>query len=122
MARYNLDTRDRDNVRRVRRLVRRWFGPDAEMVFGEAADNVLEHSEHQRALVSLHARGFHLTCHGASIPSDGLSKFITNKDRQGGYGLLLVSALGGDLHLTDDSSTVRWSKEDRDSPLALAVE
>jgi hypothetical protein len=112
MARFILDTTDKEQVRRVRRLVRRWFGMDAEMVFGEASDNVLHHTDHKRADVSLHARGFRICNFGPPVSSEGRTKFITNEHRQSGYGLLLMAALGGDLSLSDEATRVEWRREE----------
>ena len=111
MARILLDTTDKEKVRRVRRLVRRWFGQDAEMVFGEASDNVLHHTDHKRADVSLHATSFRVCNYGPPVTMEGLSKFITNEHRQSGYGLLIMTALGGDLSLAEDGTYVEWRRE-----------
>ena len=111
MARVVLDTTDKEQVRRIRRLVRRWFGPDAEMVFGEASDNVLHHTDHKRADVSLHAGGFRICNFGPPVTPEGLTKFITNEHRQSGYGLLIMTALGGDLDLNEDGTKVEWRRE-----------
>ncbi|MBW3625946.1 MAG: hypothetical protein KY468_21340 [Armatimonadetes bacterium] len=112
MAQIVLDTTNKEQVRRVRRLIRRWFGPDAEMVFGEASDNVLHHTEHKRADVSLHATNFRVCNYGPPVTADGLTKFITNHHRQSGYGLLIMTALGGDLSLSDDGTLVEWKREE----------
>jgi hypothetical protein len=112
MAQILLDTKDENKVRRVRRLIRRWFGPDAEMVFGEASDNVLAHTDHKCANISVHARRFRVVSTGAPLTSEGLTKFIHNEDRQGGYGLLIMSALGGDLTMTDDKTRIDWYREE----------
>jgi hypothetical protein len=112
MALILLDTQDKKRVRRVRRLIRRWFGPDAELVFGEASDNVLAHTEHKCANISVHAKWFRVVSIGTPLTSAGLTKFIHNEDRQGGYGLLIMSALGGDLTLSDDRTRIDWHRED----------
>ena len=112
MARVVLDTTDKEQVRKVRRLIRRRFGLDAEMVFGEASDNVLHHTDHKRAEVSLHARGFRICNFGPQVTPEGLSKFITNEHRQSGYGLLIMSALGGDLDFAHDGTRVEWKREE----------
>ena len=111
MARITLDTTDKVMVRRVRHLVRRRFGADAEMVFGEATDNVLHHTDHKRAEISFHARGFCLRCPGSGPTAAGLSKFVTNRHRQSGYGLLIITALGGDLTLSADGTCIDWRRE-----------
>lgn len=111
MPRIVLDTRDKNRVRRVRRLVRRWFGPDAQMVFGEATDNVLHHTDHKCAEITLHASGFRLSSDGHTVDRAGLSKFITNEHRESGYGLLIIAALGGDLTLNDNASWIDWRRE-----------
>jgi hypothetical protein len=111
MARIVLDTRDREQVRRVRRLVRKWFGPDAEMVFGEASDNVLHHTDHKTACVSFHAHSFGVSNYGPPVTPDGLTKFIHNEHRQSGYGLLIMTALGGDLLISEDGTQIEWKRE-----------
>jgi glucose-6-phosphate-specific signal transduction histidine kinase len=112
MARIILDTTDKETVRRVRQMVRKWFGRDAEMVFGEATDNVLHHTDHKRAEISLHAQSFRVTNNGPPPTSEDLTKFITNEHRQSGYGLLIMSALGGDINLSQDGTWVEWKREE----------
>jgi hypothetical protein len=116
MARILLDTRDKEQVRRVRRLIRKWFGPDAEMVFGEASDNVLHHTEHKIASVSLHAHSFGVCSSGPPVTAEGLTKFIHNEHRQSGYGLLIMAALGGDLRISEDGTRIDWKREPAFAP------
>jgi hypothetical protein len=86
------------------------------MVFGEAADNVLDHTEHKRAVVSFHARGFRISNFDSPFQAEGLTKFITNAHRQSGYGLLIIAALGGDLNFSEEGTSIDWHREKILSP------
>ncbi len=90
MARMILDTLNSDQTRRVRRIIGKRLGEAAELVFGEAAGNVLQHTQAKWAEVSLHADGFRLAS------PDHAATWVTGKaEGEGGYGLSLIAALGG---------------------------
>ena len=111
MAQIILNTEDKHQVRRVRRLVRRWFGTDAETVFGEATDNVLDHTYDRRAEVSLHASGFRIYNQGKPVSSEDHERIMARRDREGGFGMLLMAALGATLTLDENGNCVDWRRE-----------
>lgn len=108
MALLSIDASDRDLVRRVRWLLRRRLGRDAEAVFGEGIQNVMRHTPDARALLILHTRWFELIDTGPGITLCDPARLCEERDGQGGYGLGMIAALGAEL-ITDPAGTrVIW--------------
>jgi hypothetical protein len=102
MARYLLNTQDVSRVQRIRHLIRQRWGWSGELVFGEAAANVREHTAHHYAEVCFHAKGFCI-----SSPEKANSLRTEKKAGEGGYGLQLIQELGGTVK-QDPGLSVEW--------------
>jgi|GEM_PF-6049653 len=103
-----VDAGNKDQVREMRNHIRNLLGRDAENVFGEAIENVRKHTEEQVAEVTVDENGFEVRDRGPGVSRRGAMKFFTNRSRQSGYGLLIMTALGADVTTSEDGTTVRW--------------
>lgn len=104
MARFSVDSRCAESVRRVRHIIAEHLGADAAVVFGEAIANVREHSDDGHAWVLLHTTGFDVTnrCrhpvrHRTHKPSG-----------EGGYGLGIMKELGASVACRGRETRISW--------------
>jgi hypothetical protein len=109
--RFIVNTDNKQEVRELRRTIKERLGRDAENVFGEAISNVHKHTEDRVAEVKLDDKGFEIYDHGPGVSREGAMKFFTNKQRQSGYGLLIITALGADVITGEDGTRIRWQQD-----------
>ncbi len=103
MTRYRLHFDKPDQMHATRQLVEKRFGPEAATVFYEASDN-LEHVPGHIGQLLLGKECF-VVISNSQLASEQSSK----PEGSGGYGLLIIRALGGIIGYDQHGTAVAWA-------------